>query len=221
MKNLLIVGAGPCGREVYAWATQARECGVEWNVGGFLDSRSGIMGNYDYGVNVIGSPDKYRPGLEDLFVCAVGEPAARRRYCSMLLERGAQFATITHPTVVLGENIKMGLGVILCPNVTISCDVCIGDFVTVNMHSFIAHDVTVGRYCQIHGHVSINGGVVIGEEVLVGSNASILPNIVVGDGAIVGAGSIVLQNVASQQTVFGNPAKSLGLPRQSVLPVQR
>jgi acetyltransferase-like isoleucine patch superfamily enzyme len=112
----------------------------------------------------------------------------------------------------MGENVRLGAGVILCPYVVVSSDVSIGDFVTINMHSFLAHDVVVGNYCQIHGHVSVNGGVHIKEGVQLGSNSALLPDSTIDEYAIVGAGSVVLRHVGANQTVYGNPAKTLGLP---------
>jgi sugar O-acyltransferase (sialic acid O-acetyltransferase NeuD family) len=213
LKGLIIIGAGRFGREVCSWARQSREHNVSWFVKGFLDGRSQILDNYCYNVPILGSPEDYQPTPDDVFVCAIGEPRAKKIYSEMLLGRGAQFANLIHPTVIMGENVKMGCGVILCPYVVITCDVVIGDFVTVNVHSLLAHDVVIGNYCQIHPHVSVSGGVTLKDGVMVGSNAVILPDCVVEEFALVGAGSLVLRRVAAGQTVFGNPASPLGLPR--------
>jgi len=215
MKDLIIIGAGKFGREVYAWAKQAREHGVAWRIKGFLDNRKQILAGYNYDAPVLDAPENYTPRADDVFVCAVGSPQTKKQYCQMLTTRGAQFVNVIHPTVVIGENVKMGVGIILCPQVVVTCDVTIGNFVTVNMHSFLAHDVRVGDYCQIHGTVSVNGNVTLKEGVLLGSNSAVLPDATVEDYAIVGAGSVVFRFVGAGQTVFGNPARPLGLPRDA------
>lgn len=212
MKKLIIIGAGRFGREVYAWARQSRSCGTEWQVAGFLDSRRGLLDGFGVEAPILGAPEAHAPAVDEVFVCALGEPAAKQRYCTMLAARGAAFASVIHPSAVLGEGVTLGRGLVLCPHTTIASNATVGDFVTVNIGSFLAHDVRTGPYCQIHGNVAINGAVVLGTGVTVGSNAAILPDVTVGDFAVVGAGSVVLQAVAAGQTVFGNPAKPLGLP---------
>lgn len=212
MKNLLIVGAGRFGREVCGWAKQSRGCGADWRVGGFLDSRPHILDGFEVAEPIVASPENYRPGADDVFICALGEAPQKKKYCSLLLERGAEFVNVIHSSVVIGDGVKLGRGILLCPYVVVASHVSVGDFATVNMHSFLAHDAQVGAYAQIHGHVSINGAVTLGEGCTVGSNAAILPDLSVGEFAIVGAGSVVLKSVRAHETVFGNPAKPLGLP---------
>jgi len=212
VKNLVIIGGGKFAREVYAWAKQSRAHGVDWQIKGFLDSRRQILDGYNYPVDVLGDPESYTPMPDDLFVCAVGSPHAKKNYCDMLAARGAQFTNVIHPTVVMGENVKIGKGVILCPYVVVSCDVSIGNFVSVNLHVALGHDVKISDYCQINPNASMGGTSTLKEGVTVGSNAAILPDAVVEEYAIVGAGTVVLKRVNAGQTVFGVPARPVPLP---------
>lgn len=189
------------------------ECGVEWQFKGFLDSRTDILKSYDYDAPILAAPEDYIPVPDDLFVCALGVPNQVKHYCDLLLDRGARFTNIIHPTVVFGDNVKLGLGVILCPAAVVSCDVTIGNFVGVNIHVSVGHDVVIGDYCQINPNVSLGGRAVLKEEVSVGSNAVVLPNAIIECGAVIGAGSVVLRKVNAHQTVFGVPAKPISLPK--------
>jgi sugar O-acyltransferase (sialic acid O-acetyltransferase NeuD family) len=216
MKGLIIIGAGKFGREVYAWAKQAREHGVEWRIRGFLDNRKQILDGYNYDTPVLDAPENYTPTSDDVFVCAVGVPQTKKQYCQMLMTRGAQFVNVIHPTVVMGENVKMGVGIILCPYVVVSCDAVLGNCVTVNLHVAIGHDVKIESYCQINPNVSLGGGAVLNEGVSVGSNATVLPDATVEAFAVVGAGSVVLRNVSARQTVFGVPARPVHLPSSAI-----
>jgi len=212
MKNLIIIGAGKFGREVYSWAKQMRAHGVEWQIKGFLDNRRQILDSFNYNVAILAAPENYIPLLDDLFVCAVGCPQTKKQYCEMLTARGARFVNIIHPTVVMGENVKIGNGVILCPYVVVSCEATVGDFVSVNLHVVLGHDAKIGSYCQINSNVSLGGGAIVQEGVTIGSNSAILPNAIVEKYAVVGAGTVVLRKVNTGQTVFGVPAKPVYVP---------
>ena len=49
MKNLLIIGASGFGREVLTWVLDHPRNGVDWQVRGFLDTRTGILDGFCQG----------------------------------------------------------------------------------------------------------------------------------------------------------------------------
>jgi sugar O-acyltransferase (sialic acid O-acetyltransferase NeuD family) len=207
MKKLIIVGAGGFGREVYNWALADADCEEEWEIAGFLDDNLAALDNFDYPAKIIGTIADHKPSVDELFICAIGSPAIKRAVCESLLERSAEFVSLIHPYAVVGLNVNIGKGVVLCPNAVITCDVSIGDFVVVNCHSSIGHDVRVGDWTTLSGHCDVTGQVELGEMVFLGSGARILPLKKVGDRATVGAGSVVIRHVPAGTKVFGNPAK--------------
>lgn len=206
MKNLIIAGAGGFGREVFAWAMASPECGEAWQIVGFLDDNLSALEDFDYPVEVIDTVEAYEPGPDDVFLCAIGSPQVRFDVCEKLLSRGAEFITLIHPSVVIGGNVTLGQGVIVCPQAVLTVDVTLGDFVIVNCMSSVGHDVNIGAYSTLSGHCDVTGNAQIGEGTLLGSGARILPGKSVGADALVGAGAVVIRSVGDGQKVFGNPA---------------
>jgi len=210
LNDLIIISAGELGREVYTWALQAIHAGASWTIKGFLDDRTDILRNYKYNVPIIGSPNKYVPEPNDRFLCAIGSPAGKKRFSMMIHNKGGKYATLIHPSSVIGLNVNIGAGSIIGPLTQLSCDISIGQHVFFGTNSNTGHDTVIGDYCQISGSCEINGHAVLGEGVFLGSHSTILPKVKIGAYAFIGAGSVVIKKVAQKIKVFGNPAIPIG-----------
>lgn len=180
-----------------------------WEVAGFLDQNPDALRGFKERSGVIADVDEYAPLPNDLFVCAVGAPAVKRRLVEALLSKGAEFISLIHPSVVVGDFVQMGRGVVVCPGAVLTSDSVVGDFVAINCLSSVGHDVRIGAYTTISGHCDLTGNTHYGEAVFLGSGARVIPGKSVGNGAYVGAGSVVIRSVAADDQVFGNPARSI------------
>jgi hypothetical protein len=127
-KSLLIVGAGGFGREVLGWAAENVSVGIDWCIGGVLDSNPRSLDQFRLSYTILGDPQTYQPTENDVFVCAIGDPATRLRVCSDLRARGARFANIIHRTAIVGSDVQMGQGVILCPYSVVTTNVILLHF---------------------------------------------------------------------------------------------
>ena len=207
MKEVYILGAGGFGREVYGWLLDYPEFGRSLRFGGFLDDDPGALDGFELEAGIVGSIRDYVPKVSHALVCGIGRVDLKRRICQPLREAGAEFPTLVHPTAVVGRNVRLGTGVVLCPRVTLTCDIEVGDFVMINCHSSAGHDVSVGAWSTISAHCDLTGHTVVEEAVFMGSGVSVIPGKRVGREAVVGAGSVVIRSVAAGKKVFGNPAR--------------
>jgi sugar O-acyltransferase (sialic acid O-acetyltransferase NeuD family) len=207
LKRLLIVGAGGFGREVLAWAEDLPKDGRGWQVGGFLDKDPDALARLGIDHPIVGDPDVYVPGPADIFVCAVGDPEVKLALAARLKSRGGSFATIIHPSAIVGQRSTVAEGSIICPRATITVDAKIGAHVAVNICSSVGHDAVLGDGCTLSAFCDVTGKARLGTGVFMGSHASILPGVSVGDFARIGAGSVVLRRVKPHTTVMGAPAK--------------
>lgn len=208
-QSLIIISAGSFAREVFTWAEQAIAAGAPWRMKGFLDGRPNMLEHFSYAVPILASPESYEPAAGDVFLCAIGAPKDKQHYCTLMSQRGARFATLIHPTALVGHDVRVGEGSILGPFTQLSCDIRLGRHVGFGTHSNTAHDTRIGDYSQICGSCEINGHAVLDEGVFLGSHATILPKARVGAWSYVGAGSVVLRRVPPGAKVFGNPAATL------------
>ena len=207
LRELFIVGAGGFGRELYAWLRDMPECGRDWKFAGFLDDKLSALDGFKYDAGVVARVDTFEPRAGQLFACGIGNVQAKIAVCQPLIERGAQFLTIVHPTAILGENVALGEGVVLCPRVTLSCDIKLGPMTMLNYHVTVGHDARVGSWTTLCPHCDLTGGTQVGDRTFLGSGARLIPGTRVGDDALVGAGAVVMRTVKDGQRVFGNPAR--------------
>ena len=210
LPKLTIVGAGGFGREMLAWARQAVQCGVEWEVGDFIDDNLTALEGKNTPARIAGRIADHQPKSDEVFICALGVPALKRKVMELLLGRGAAFTRLIHRTAVIGDNVDLAAGVIMCPYSIASANNRLGLGVALNLHATVDHDATVDDWSQNNCHSDLTAAYRVGKEVFFGSRVSVIPNVQVGDGAYVGAGSVVLRDVPAGAKVVGSPARRIG-----------
>lgn len=208
MKNLIIVGASGFGRELVQWIEDINRITPEWNILGFIDDNLRALEGYKCDYSIIGDIQTWIPKENEYFACALAFPVVKQKVVGMLKEKGAQFATLIHPTALINKYAEIGEGVVVTPRSNINANAVVGNFVSV-LGSGIGHDAVVGDFSTLSGRCSINGHVKIGKLVYVACGVSIAPAKKIGDGATVGIGSVVISNIKPGVTVFGNPAKKI------------
>jgi len=207
-KKLLIIGAGGFGREVLEYAKDIKKAGhSDWEIAGFLDDNLSALDGYSYEHKVIGTVRDQKISGEYVYICAIGDPKTKLDISRRFLKEGADFINIIHPTAYVAGNCKMGAGVVLCPNTTVTTDVTLGNFVAVDVNSICSHDVTVGDGCTISHFCDLTGFTALGEGVFLGSGVSVIPGVRLGDYVVIGAGSVVLSDVKAGELAYGVPAK--------------
>ena len=209
MKDLYIVGAGGCGREVLQIIKDIQRIqGQRWNIRGFLDDTEDPLAGKTCDYGVVGSIRDYVPKENDVLVMGIASPQAKQKLAPMLLDRGAVFETIIHPSAGLGNFNEIGRGTVIYGGFGMTVNVRIGDFVTL-LSCGIGHDVRVGDYATISSCCNIMGGVQMGTAVFLGGNVAVAPHAVIEDNAYVGLGGVVLRRVRAGKRVFGNPAREM------------
>jgi sugar O-acyltransferase (sialic acid O-acetyltransferase NeuD family) len=209
LPKLVIVGAGGFGREAWAWAEQSIQFGRDWTLKGFIDDNVDALNTTPSPGALLGRICDYQPESDDVFVCALGVPAAKRRCSELIASRGGRFSRLIHRTAVIGHEVEMGAGVMLCPFSVVSANNRLGRGVVLNLHATVDHDANVGDWSQVNCHCDLTAAVEVGREVFFGSRCSVIPGVKIGDRAYIGAGSVVLRDVLPDTTVVGAPARRI------------
>ena len=211
MKNLIILGAGGMGRQLFNFASCCKGYGSEFRFKGFLDDNINALEEFRGYPSVIGSINSYELCPDDVFVNSIGDVQTKRKCVNIILKKGGEFLTLIHPCAGISQNVKIGKGCIIADYACVGVDSVIGDFSFIQRGAIIGHDVEIGSWCRIDCNVVCIAGVKIGNAVCIHTAAIINHDVRIADGACVGAGSFVIRNITSAITVYGNPAKKIDI----------
>lgn len=208
-ERLILIGAGPFGRELICWIEEAAAAGLQPPLAGYLDRGPDALQGFPYEVPFLGVIEEYQPLPGDRFVMAISDPVKKQRIGQEFRSRGGKFATLVHPSAVVARSARLDEGVVICPNAVVSADAQVGFLVTVNVLSSVGHDVVLGEYSTLSSHVDLTGQVKVGAGCFFGSGARVLPEVSIGDGAKIGAGSVIMRRVAPGTVMYTPPARKL------------
>lgn len=209
MKNLIILGAGGMGRQMYVFAQSCKGYGVDYTIKGFLDDNPHAMEGFEGFPPVLGTVDGYQIEKDDIFFNSIGDIAAKKVCINKILAKDGEFITLIHPTATITEGSHVGRGCMFSARSGLGIESSVGDFCLIQDNAIIGHDVHVGNFCRIDCNVVLIAGVKLDDEVCVHTSSVINHNVHIGEGAKVGALSFVIRNVKPRTTVQGNPAKRI------------
>lgn len=210
MKDIAIIGAGGFGREVKIIIDAINKISSTYNFLGFYDDvmdNGAIINGYPVLGNISDVNDLQRP------ICvaiAIGDPIGKSKIFNSLANKLLEFPTLIHPSVLISDDaVTIGNGTIICAGNIITCNIKIGNFVTLNLMCTVGHDTVVEDFCSFMPSVNISGEVTIEEKVYVGTGAKIINRLSIGKQTIVGAGAVVSKSLPANCTAVGIPAKPI------------
>lgn len=210
MKELVIIGAGGMGREVFHLALECPGYGTEFIVKGFLDDNKNALDAFEYKYPpVIDTINNYEIKKDDIFSCSIGDVQTKAKIVKMIESKGGIFMSLIHPNVCINQTVKLGNGLLVFHDVHVGSEAVIGNHVMLQSFAAIGHDAHIGDFTRIDPKASVVGGVIVGNRVTLHTMSVLNHKVVVGDDAVVGALSFVIRRVKANTTVFGVPAKEI------------
>lgn len=204
-----VYGASGCGRGVMPFARHQAD---GYEVVFIDDALAGLNAN---GHRVISYEDFIGIDADERFVCiAIANSVTRERIWRRCAGDGVRSWNPKAPNAVVFDDVQVGPGAILCPFVTLTSNIRIGQQFHANIYSYVEHDCVIGDFVTFAPGVKCNGNVHIEDHAYIGTGAILKQGrpgapLVIGAGAVVGMGAVVSKDVPPGVTVVGNPARPL------------
>lgn len=184
----------------------------KYRIAGIIDSVKEI-GSEVFGCKVLGRIED----LENIYkehdiyggIIAIGDNYSRHFVSKQILVKIPNFTFINaiHPSVIVGGNVNIGVGVVAMAGVIFNTNAVI------HSHTFFATGCQIEHDCEIKSFASVSAGTVLGGHVLLGAfsaltlNVTVLDRLKIGGNTVVGAGSLVLKDLPNDVLAYGNPCK--------------
>lgn len=208
--EIVIVGAGRHGSEVYSYIQDLAARDPKLHVIGFVDDHkprgpwlgSEILGNFG---------DLQKDPHEILYyITSTGNNHLRRDFVSKmesLSKPKLQAWSLIHPLSAIGRDVEIGVGTCLAPGSIVTTKVRIGRHCILNVNASVSHDCVVGDFVNINPGAVVAGGVHLGEGSYIGAGATIIDEVTVGEWTTIGAGAVVIDDIPARVTAVGVPAR--------------
>lgn len=208
MKDLIILGAGDFGREVTWLVERINQQAATWNLLGFVDDNAAKMPSVIDGYPVLG-PMAYLQTLtnEAYVVCSVGTGRVRKRIMdTVLTQKNLHPATLIDPAVIVGRNVRIGEGCVVCAGTILAISSVLSDHVIINLNCTLGHDSVLESYCTVHPGSNLSGKVRVGACTDIGTGTKVIQGTTIHPNCIIGAGAVVVRDLTEPGTYVGVPA---------------
>jgi sugar O-acyltransferase (sialic acid O-acetyltransferase NeuD family) len=190
-----IIGNGGFGREVYYSLTEyERENTIFFVDDEYFSNQENTKPLSHLDVN------------EYEIVVAVGDPVLRSNIVSKLPKNTKYFTHIHESVIILGDDVYIGEGSIICAGSILTTNIQIGSHSHLNLNTTIGHDCTMGNFFTTAPGVSISGNNIIGDRVYFGTRASSKQKLSICSDVRIGLNSGVVKNINESGVYIGTPS---------------
>ena len=163
---------------------------------------------YTKNENFVYPLSKFNPEEYEVVV-AIGDPRDRFDMIQKL-PKNTKYFTYIHPTaIILGNDVKIGKGSIICAGCILTTNIELGEHSHLNLQTTIGHDCKIGDYFTTAPGAKISGNCKIYSQVYVGTNASIKQKISIHSFATIGSNATVVKHIEEPGIYAGVPAKKI------------
>jgi sugar O-acyltransferase (sialic acid O-acetyltransferase NeuD family) len=142
-------------------------------------------------------------------VISIGDNWSRQKVYLQVANLAPQleWPNAIHPSVIIGNHVAIGKGILAMAGVIINSGAYLGDFTNYYTNCNVEHDCYIDNFASISAGVVLGGKVKIGKFSAITLNATIIDRLVIGENSVVGAASLVTRDIPDNVLAYGNPAK--------------
>jgi sugar O-acyltransferase (sialic acid O-acetyltransferase NeuD family) len=208
MKNIVIIGGG--NQAHYTIDIIKKE--GKYNIIGIIDSVHEV-GTYRFGYKIIGRQENIIELIEQYKIqgglISIGDNWIRYIISEQILSLAPNFEFVNaiHPSVIIGDNVKLGVGIVAMAGVIFNPQSIIGNFTFYATGAQVEHDCIISDFASISAGSVTGGYVKLGKFSALTLSVTVLDRLEIGENTVVGAGSLVLKSLPDNVLAYGNPAK--------------
>ena len=206
MKNIVLIGGG--NQAHYTIDIIERE--GKYNIVGIIDSIHEV-GSDRFGYKILGRQEDIVEIINQHQIqgglITIGDNWIRHIVSDQILKLlpNFEFVNAIHPSVIIGNNVKLGVGITAMAGVIFNPKSSIGNFTFFATGAQIEHDCIISDFASVSAGSVTGGYVKLGKFSALTLGVTVLDRLEIGENTVVGAGSLILKSLPSDVLVYGNP----------------
>jgi sugar O-acyltransferase (sialic acid O-acetyltransferase NeuD family) len=208
MKNIVLIGGGNQAH----YTIDIIEKEGKYNIVGIIDSIHEVDSDR-FGYKILGRQENISQLIEEYNieggVISIGDNWSRYYVYNQILELVPTFTFVNaiHPSVIIGNNVKLGVGIVAMAGCIFNPKSQIGNFTFFATGAQVEHDCQIGDFSSISAGSITGGYVKLGKFSAITLGVTVIDRLEIGENTVVGSGSLVTKSLPDNVLAYGSPAK--------------
>ena len=208
MKNIVLIGGGNQAH----YTIDIIEKEGKYNIVGIIDSIHEV-GSNRFGYKILGKQENISQFIKEYNIegglISIGDNWSRYHVYNQILELVPTFTFVNaiHPSVIIGNNVKLGVGIIAMAGCIFNPKSQIGNFTFFATGAQVEHDCQIGDFSSISAGSVTGGYVKLGKFSAITLGVTVVDRLEIGENTVVGSGSLVTKSLPDDVLAYGSPAK--------------